>query len=165
MGFKVQTPDKKITQYGPWLWHLVCYLNMWHQNTTLLYWLLDGARIITNQYLTISWMSNQTCTHLSYVIATWQTHSGFLHFDTPECDVWLNLLGLKGDTSKRFVHIATYKSTTLPSHELCYKSRESHCQTGQPMHQSNNCTGWDIYDLPKASTYYALAWVSNYTDV
>ncbi len=80
----------------------------------------------------------------------------FYPTDRPECDAWLNLLGHGGATSKRFGHVATYKSTTIPSCDLCYKSRVRHCQIGQPLHQCNNCTGWDIYDHPKAFTYCAL---------
>ena len=76
--------------------------------------------------------------------------------DRPECDAKLNLLGHGGATSKRFGHVATYKSTTIPLCNLCYKARVQHCQSGQPLHQCNNCTGWDIYDHPKASTYCAL---------
>ncbi len=45
---------KRITQYGPRLSHSVCYLSMLHQNTTLVCWHLDGARMITNLYLTMS---------------------------------------------------------------------------------------------------------------
>jgi hypothetical protein len=30
-----------------------------------------------------------------------------------------------------------------------------HCQSGQPLRQCNTCTGWDIYDHPKALTYCA----------
>ena len=73
--------------------------------------------------------------------------------DRPERDARLNLLGHGGVTSKRFGHVAIYKNTILPSCNLCYKSRIRHCQTGQAMRQCNSCTGWDIYDHPKASTY------------
>ncbi len=76
--------------------------------------------------------------------------------DRPEHDAQLNLLGHGSATSKRFGHVATYKTTTIPSCKLCYKSRVWLCQIGQPLHQCNNCTGWDIYDHPKASTYCAL---------
>ncbi len=75
--------------------------------------------------------------------------------DRPERDARLNLLGHSGVTTKRFGHVAIYKPTILPSCNLCYKARARHCQTGQPMCQCNNCTGWDIYDHPKTSTYSA----------
>ncbi len=75
--------------------------------------------------------------------------------DRPEHDARLNLLGHGGVTSKQFGHVAIYKPTVLLSCNLCYMARVRHCQTGQPMHQCNNCTGWDTYDHPKASTYCA----------
>ncbi len=76
--------------------------------------------------------------------------------DRPECNVQLNLLGHGGATSKRLGHVAKYKSTTLPSCDLCYKSRVRRCQSGQPLCQCNTCTGQDIYDHPKASKYCEL---------
>ncbi len=106
---------------------------MLHQSTTVVCWLLDGVRMITN--------------------------ISKLH--TPK------LCHYKLTTSKLFGHAATYKGTTLPSCDLCYKSRMRHCQTGQPLCQCNNCTGGDIYDHPKASMYCELfiALIYNYTDV
>ncbi len=76
--------------------------------------------------------------------------------DRSKHDAQSNLLGHGVATSKRFGRVATFKSTTLPSCILCYKSRVQHCQSGQPLHQCNTCTGWDIYDHPKASTYCEL---------
>ncbi len=73
--------------------------------------------------------------------------------DRPERDALLNLLGHGGVASKQFGHVAIYTQTILPSCDLCYKSLVRHCQTGQTMQQCNNCTGWDIYNHPKASKY------------
>ncbi len=70
--------------------------------------------------------------------------------------VILKLLGHGGATSKDFGHVTTYKATTLPTCDLCYKSKVWYCQSGQTLHQCNNCTGWDIYDHPKASMYCEL---------
>ncbi len=43
--------------------------------------------------------------------------------------------------------------------QFVYNSRVQHCQSGQPLHHCNNCTGWDIHDHPKALTYCAqLHW-------
>ncbi len=71
-------------------------------------------------------------------------------------DAQLNLLGHGSVTSKLISCVTTYKSTLLTSCNLCYKSKMRHCQSGQPMHQCNTCTGWDIYHHPKASTYCEL---------
>ncbi len=95
---------------------------MLHQSTTVVCWLLDGVRMITN--------------------------ISKLH--TPK------LCHYKLTTSKRFGHAATYNGTTLPSCDLCYKSRVRPCQIGQPLCQFNSCTGQDIYDHPKASKYCEL---------
>ncbi len=69
--------------------------------------------------------------------------------DRPEHDAQLNLLGHGGATSKPFGHVSTYKSTTLPSCDLCYKARVRHCQSGQPLRQCNTCTGWTYMIIPK----------------
>ncbi len=88
----------------------------------------------------------------------WWLASGLCLYlaDRPECDALLSLLGHGSATSKGFGHVATYKTTIILSCDLCYKSRVRHCQNGQPLRQCNNCTGWDIYDYPKASTYCEL---------
>ncbi len=78
----------------------------------------------------------------------------FYLVDRPEHDVQLKLFGHGGATSS-VGRVASYKSTTLPSWDLCFISRVRYCQSGQPLCQCNNCTSWDIYDHPKALTYCA----------
>ncbi len=76
--------------------------------------------------------------------------------DRPERDAQLNLLGHGSPTSKQVGYVATYKTTTIPLCNLCYKSRVRHYQSGQSLHQCNSCSGWDIYDHPEASIYCEL---------
>ncbi len=134
-------------------------------------WSKNDHQTVFDQFMNEIWELCKPKLHYGIVtnLSWWISFELYFYLaDRPECDAWLNLHGHGGTTSIWFGHVATFKPNTLPSWDLCFKSRVWHSQAGQAMCHCNNCTGCELVYIWSFQSNYILSatsWSSKHANV